>query len=553
MKSTLQSRRFFVQILVVSISLLLALCVMFSVILFVNTRNSTSTAIFQSETERNQDLMRQSNLYWNQLINVGTSISGMYIPYDELRLENYWTRTVFEKMIASHKLSNNYTGNIDTVIDGHSSSPTRVSHDRYLGSFSFYDIYTQETPGWPYPFDLVTKEVANHNQVTITVNAYYLSEQLFPSNEEARLDILLTADGTILLSNSHKLLFQTLETAFPNFLPQESHEESLPTYEDYYYTLTQSNKYGFSILSFVPKSLYAEQYLSAGLHTALMAGCLILLGLGISIFLTTRFYNPVNQMVKLLLTYIPEDIREYENEIAFIHHHIEAYLKKDRKDRNVNDNFSQIQNAQAAVLQHQINSHFLFNTLENIKAVSIAELGIDNEIESSIIMLNSIIREGIFHKNAIVSLAHEIHLSKCYLDLMHLRFPDVYIQWEIDDELLNCQVFKFSMQPILENCFTHGLRGDIGRPKKIWIQIVRESATLLIRIRDNGKGFPAEATPNRSFLFPQLDSPSHQVGIKNIHKRITGLFGEGYGITLHQEKPGILVEIRYPMANEPTE
>ena len=117
MKGSLKSRRFFFQILAVSASLLLMLCFSFTLILYTNARNATSVAIFQSETERNADLLRQSDLYWKQLISVGSSISGMLIPAEELSLDHYWTRMVFEKMIASHTLSNNYTVNIDAIID----------------------------------------------------------------------------------------------------------------------------------------------------------------------------------------------------------------------------------------------------------------------------------------------------------------------------------------------------------------------------------------------------------------------------------------------------
>ena len=537
MKGSLKSRRFFFQILAISTGLLLMLCISFTAILYTDARNATSNAIIQSEAERNADLLRQSGLYWKQLISVGSSISGMHIPVEELSLDHYWTRMVFEKMIASHTLANNYTVNIDAIITGVSFSPTLISHDRHLGNLSFYEIFTQEQLVWPYSFDLSTMNDVQTNHVTVTVSAYYLSEHIFPHSEKDRLDILLTEGGVVLLTNSHELLFKSLDEVFPDFPLEQPGEDSLCTYGEYYYTLSQPDKYGFRLLSLVPKAIYAEQYLSVSLHTALMAGGLFLLALGISVFLTMRFYNPIKKTVNLLQTYIPEDIQEYENEIAFIHHHIEAYLKDAGREKNVTDSFTKIQSAHAAVLQHQINSHFLFNTLENIKAISVSELGINNDIESSILMLNSIIREGVFHKNAIVSVSHEIHLSKCYLELMQMRFPDVHIAWDVEKAALGCHVYKFTMQPILENCFTHGLRGDIGRIKEIRIRVFMEEKDLVIRIRDNGSGFSSGVEPV---------AVSHHVGMKNIQERITGLFGDSYGIRILPVTPGAEIEIRYP-------
>ena len=101
------------------------------------------------------------------------------------------------------------------------------------------------------------------------------------------------------------------------------------------------------------------------------------------------------------------------------------------------------------------------------KAISIAELGMKNEVETSILLLNTIMREGVFQKKIFVSLAHELHLAKCYLELMFLRFADVEVKWSLDESLSQCQVFKFSLQPVLENCFSHAFKGSLGRQKMI--------------------------------------------------------------------------------------
>ena len=210
---------------------------------------------------------------------------------------------------------------------------------------------------------------------------------------------------------------------------------------------------------------------------------------------------------------------------------------------------SVLQVAQSAVLQHQINHHFLFNTLENIKAISVSELGIGNEIEDSIIQLNNIIHEGIYQKNAFVPLSQELHLAKSYLSLMQMRFPDVDAHWDVDDALLECMVYKFSIQPILENCFAHAFTAPGQKDKCIHIQITQHDGILCTCIRDNGRGMDKAEIRHLTQMLSgdhEPEATSH-VGIYNVHQRITGVFGNQYGIRITNASPGTTVEIRYPV------
>ena len=258
-------------------------------------------------------------------------------------------------------------------------------------------------------------------------------------------------------------------------------------------------------------------------------------------------------MVTLLRTYIPDDVQDYENEIVFIHANITKYITKGKDaEPQMPQTLTQLHDAQTAVLQHQINSHFLFNTLENIKTISVTELGIDNEVENCIMLLNTIIREGIIQKTSIVPLSHELHLVKCYLDLMQLRYPDVESHLAVDETLLQCSVFKFSLQPILENCFSHAFTEETGRAKHIYIHIYRQENDLVIHIQDNGCGLKGDYLKELQQLNSDMKTDqTHHVGIQNVHKRITNVFGARYGISMENTPPGTTVTIRYPITPQP--
>ena len=167
-------------------------------------------------------------------------------------------------------------------------------------------------------------------------------------------------------------------------------------------------------------------------------------------------------------------------------------------------------------------------------------------------LLNDIIREGVYQKNIIVSLSHELHLLRCYLELMQIRYPDVSILWFIDESLSQCQVFKFTLQPMLENCFSHAFKGIIEYPKTIIISTREIDNDLLISIKDNGLGIDPETllTIKQTLLTSATEQCPQHVGIYNVHKRITDIFGQDYGISISSASPGTIIEIRYPIIDK---
>lgn len=555
MKDWILSRRFFFQILISVLSLLLLLCILFSVILFNNARRSTDASIRLAETDRAQELLRHSTRNWQRIISSTAGFTSLAVGEEQLNTsENIVARTILNAMVRSHVAYNGYTSNIDLIIGNKSTFPSVVPHERHLGSFYFYDIYTTAEPKWPYSIDLQTNYGSQLNNMVITVDAYFLSRELFTFDNLERIDCLLLPDGTILLSNHYSILFQNIQDLMPGLSLEEPDPETntLPTYNDYYFLLTENDNLGFRILSLCPKSIYSAQFSTATHHAMLMSVCLLLLAVLISLFLAFFFYQPVKKTMDLVLTYVPQELHDYENEIQFIHQNIRKYVGAAKNSPDLPGTFSKLQSAQTAVLQHQINSHFLFNTLENIKAISVTELGPDNEIENSIILLNSIIHEGVFQKNLLVPLSHELHLAKCYLELMQIRFPDVDVFWSVDESLLQCQVFKFSLQPILENCFAHAFKGNLHRQKAIYLQVQQQGDDLSIHISDNGLGIDPEAFQKLSQTLEapdKIDEPKH-VGVRNIHQRITDTFGQNYGIRITNISPGLAVDVRYPLLRE---
>lgn len=544
-------KHYFRQSFLITALILLSLCLIFVFLFHMEATQAFEDNVYQTESTRTEGILFRATAQWAEITSISSSIATIQVPAQELSSsQNYWANKIWSELLDSHTGGGAYIKNIEVAIGSFVTSPTALAHQRQLGKLEYFGIYTTDDISWPYLFDLQTNfKNTSLNDVTITISGYHLSRQVFASSDRLHMDYLLTPDNIVLLSSDKNAFFQDISTVYPDILSGDKLGKSLADYGSYYVTLSSVDEHGFRVLTLVPKAFYAAQRTSVPAQTLLTICCLLPIALLMAYYLSRYFYRPVKDMVSLLKTYVQDDVREYENEIAFIRQNIHKYPSAQEQKKVLDDTVQKLQVAQSAVLQHQINHHFLFNTLENIKAISVTELGIGNEIEDSIIQLNNIIHEGIYQKNAFVPLSQELHLAKSYMTLMQLRFPDVDAHWEVDDALLECMVYKFSIQPILENCFAHAFTAPGQKDKCIHIQITQRDGILCTSISDNGRGMDKAKIRYLNQMLTSAHEPeaTSHVGIYNVHQRITGVFGSRYGIRIEGASPGTLVEIRYPV------
>ena len=71
-------------------------------------------------------------------------------------------------------------------------------------------------------------------------------------------------------------------------------------------------------------------------------------------------------------------------------------------------------------------------------------------------------------------------------------------------------------------------------------------------MKDNGLGMDKRSLEQiEQLLASKEEKDSHQhVGIWNVHKRITNVFGDQYGITIENTPPGVTVKIVYPITSQ---
>ncbi|WP_083258849.1 sensor histidine kinase [Cellulosilyticum sp. I15G10I2] len=209
--------------------------------------------------------------------------------------------------------------------------------------------------------------------------------------------------------------------------------------------------------------------------------------------------------------------------------------------------------SQMKSLEAQINSHFLYNTLESIN--SIAEI---EEVESISIMslaLGNMFRYSIKTQSELVTIRDEISHVNDYMSIQKIRFEDRFnVIFDTPEHIGSLQVLKLILQPIVENALYHGLE-RCQTSGTIVVRAYTLDEHIYFEVADDGVGMDeAQLKAIRAKLaepahFTELGHRNKQsIGLKNIHSRIALYYGKGYGLSVHsEENKGAKISIKLPI------
>ena len=216
--------------------------------------------------------------------------------------------------------------------------------------------------------------------------------------------------------------------------------------------------------------------------------------------------------------------------------------------------------AQYLALQNQINPHFLYNTLESIRGEALIA-GLDSVADMTE-ALAKFFRYTITNVKNLVTVQEELDNCETYFLIQKYRFGNrlqLHVEYDAEDweDIMNCQIPKLTLQPILENSIIHGTELKVGTGN-LRIQFERTQERLLIRISDDGVGMDEEtlAKLNRKLgrdgnMLMHEEERKGGIALGNVNSRIHLIFGEEYGLHVYSvPQKGTDVEITIPFATD---
>ena len=254
-------------------------------------------------------------------------------------------------------------------------------------------------------------------------------------------------------------------------------------------------------------------------------------------FVTKRIFNPIELLSRNMKSNNLEEnldkevIYDKNDEIGVL---VKSYNKmKSHINYLININYkTQIEQKELELkqLQNQINLHFIYNTLESIHMM--AEINDDMETSIMAEYFGEIIRYSMNRRVNTVTLKEEIKIIDNYIYLQKIRFDQLfYIENMIPEELLNCEITKMIIQPLIENAIYHGLSECSGNGKII-IQGTRVDNNLLLTISDNGIGISEEKLEELNDYINDNNNSFNGIALRNINRRLKLNYGENYNLKI---------------------
>lgn len=203
--------------------------------------------------------------------------------------------------------------------------------------------------------------------------------------------------------------------------------------------------------------------------------------------------------------------------------------------------------------RNQINPHFLYNTLESIRALSLYHKTHDiAEITSSLSRLFRYSVKG----NNLVTIREELAYLNEYSKIIHFRFRGkIGFRLEADDDLLEVTTVKLLLQPLIENAVFHGLEPKID-PGEIKVSIQKQGdERIRVVIADNGVGMEESVLRRLRNSFQANDEKGnrsglsgHGIGLANSYCRLKLFYGDEAAMEItSQSGKGTIVELVFPI------
>lgn len=436
------------------------------------------------------------------------------------------------------------------------------------GYIPFVDKWYQDTverKGQLYISDLTKKDFILNSDLSIT-----FSRALYDVDSKEFLGVLLidcspsvldlsssnTLPGYALLSvlkDTGAILYTNIDDVLPS-ISDENNKDNVIIIKN---SLDNSNLSVVAAIDMTP--LYDEFKITRFLIFGISISCALIFII-ISILLSKSLTQPIITLSKIMRDHkkhglvTTDKYLSLHNEIGILYNEYNnmveesnQYIKEQYQNKLIT------LDSQMKSLEAQINSHFLYNTLESIN--SIAEI---EEVENISIMslaLGNMFRYSIKTESELVTIQDELKHVDDYMSIQKIRFENrLNVIYNIQDDIFSLKILKLILQPLVENSIYHGLN-RCSIPGAITINAFLKDNIIWFEISDTGIGMDENQLKELGILlakpvaFTELGRREKQsIGLKNIHSRLKLYYGIGYGISIKSQKgTGTIITLKLPV------
>jgi LytS/YehU family sensor histidine kinase len=195
----------------------------------------------------------------------------------------------------------------------------------------------------------------------------------------------------------------------------------------------------------------------------------------------------------------------------------------------------QVVQAQLKMMQAQVEPHFLFNTLANVRFLQDSDpAGAGTMLDHLIDYLHAALPQM---RESSTTLAKETELARAYLEILRIRMGS-RLDFAIDlPEALAAVSFPpMMLLSLVENAIKHGLE-PMREGGRVDIEAAKVDGKLRLAVKDTGVGLSSEVA----------GEAGTGVGLANIRERLKTLYGDSGRLVLQENQPrGMIAAIEIP-------
>ena len=308
--------------------------------------------------------------------------------------------------------------------------------------------------------------------------------------------------------------------------------------------LISPRSYGFSYLLMTPKTeIYATTIHLTSMYALIT--CIAIAVAGILAWFKTRHdYKYLNRIISVFTE--PESaVRQAPVSRSFqsgpfdfiLMNVINLFIEQNYLRVQDSEKEARLQLWKIEALQHQINPHFLHNTLNIIYWESIRLTRGENLCSRMISSLSSMMRYSLSDPQEDVTVEDEIGYLKKYVSIMKLRYPGLFEADFLVEPGCGCApVKKMLLQPLVENSIYHGLR-EKAEGGKICVWVHEKNGRIYFNIKDTGMGMSVEALEQlKERLKTEENKISQHIGLSNTNARLILSYGPGSRLKINSRE-----------------
>lgn len=261
-------------------------------------------------------------------------------------------------------------------------------------------------------------------------------------------------------------------------------------YEDTAYFAEKDDATGFIILFCVPKKIMLAS--SNTFFKTILLVLLFAIGLSIPLILlmSSHFTRPIRLMANNMKSFTADSLGQplsihTNTELDTISSGYNQMLENIlHLLQTVENNQAQLRANEYNLLLHQINPHFLYNTLDNIHML--ARMNGDDKTVRLICDLSSYLRISLSKGHETITVSDELEHIQSYMSIEQIRTDNLFsYSIDADPHTFQYQIPKLIIQPIVENSIKYGF-SQFHCEGQIHISVKEHDSRLVLAVHNNG-------------------------------------------------------------------